>query len=317
MRLVRERHALVLAHRAGSSLSQAENHATLIDIGEVSQQTDWRKALEGCDTVIHLAGQVPERGVPADTFNNVNDRGTARLVEQVSEKGVRRFIFLSSIFAVANHAENMPVDDMSPPHPASAYGLSKLAAERHVASFARSGGIGVSLRPPLVYCGEAGGNWRLLQRLAASPLPLPFAAIDNRRSFIAIENLVDAIVRVVDAGERAISGAFVVADDRAISLRDILSWLREGMGRPRRLFRLPPAMLRLALNASFRAGQAQSLLGNLQIDASGFRQAYSWSPPVATRDAVLQSGSQFVALCSGAEGVSDAVPVRIKSKRQK
>lgn len=298
-RLVREGHRLVLAYRTRPNFPQPENSVRSFQVEEVGPKTDWRSGLDGCDAVIHLAAQVPARGASTDLFRKVNDWGTARLLEQVSKAKIGRIILLSSIFSVADHAEDRPVDDVTSPRPVSAYGRSKLAAEMHVASFARTGGIGVSLRPPLVYCGEAGGNWRLLMRLAASPFPLPFAAVDNRRSLIALENLVDAIVSVVDAGEGAVSGAFAVADDYPVSLADLVLWLREAVGQRPHLFGLPPTLMRLALNASGRAGQAQSLFGNLEVDASRFRRIYSWSPAVTTRDAVMRSGLQYAALRAG------------------
>src|SRR5690606_6393350 len=126
----------------------------------------------------------------------VNDEGTANLVRQTSEAGIRHFILLSSILAVTENSASKCLDDHSCPRPTSYYGLSKLAAEKHAADFTRSGGIGVSLRSPLIYGVDAGGRWKQLQRLAASGVPLPFGAVNNRRSLIAVENLADAIATV-------------------------------------------------------------------------------------------------------------------------
>lgn len=254
---------------AGRGAGRSAGH---VAVGEIGPDTDWSHALEGRDMVVHLAAQVPGRGVPVDRYGVVNDLGTARLVRQAQTAGVTRFILMSSIFAagpgeVAGHV------------PATPYGRSKRAAEAHVAAFSGPGRAGISLRPPLVYGAGAAGNWALLQKLAALPVPLPFGAVQNRRSVIAVENLADAIVAVI-AAPGAASGNYAVADDGTVSLADIVAWLRAGMGRSPGLFPVPPGMLGLALRALGQGQAAQSLLGDLVADTQPFKSAFHWQPPL-------------------------------------
>lgn len=269
--------------------------AKTVEVGEIGSRTEWGAALEGCSIVLHMAGQVPGPGVPDARFNSVNNEGTARLAQQAARSGVKTFILLSSVFAVVDNATDIPVDGHSAHKATTPYGLSKLAAEAHVAHFAQAGRIGISLRSPLVYGSEAKGNWQQLQKLAATRLPLPFGMIHNRRSLIAIENLVDALVRVVTCEKStALSGVYAVADDEVISTEDIVRWLREGMGLPAWLLPIPPAALNLMLKLTGQNRMAQSLLRDLEVNASAFRELFQWTPPIAARQAIMVAGVQFL-----------------------
>jgi UDP-glucose 4-epimerase len=185
-RLERDGNALTLAQRLPIA-GDGEGSPRRIAIGDVGPQTDWSRALDGCETVIHLAGQLPVANADPAEFQQVNEAGTARLVEQAVGAGVQRFVFLSSVAAVVSGSRTTALDERTPPSPVlSPYGQSKRAAEGHVAAFAAGDRLGISIRPPLVYSADAGGTWAMLQRLAASRLPLPFGAIRNRRSLVAI-----------------------------------------------------------------------------------------------------------------------------------
>lgn len=290
-------HALTLAVRRCAEDTPDAGIPT-IEVGDIGPLTDWRPALEGCDTVVHLAGQTPGAGVAPERFDAVNDLGTARLAEQCAEVGVKTFVFASSIFAVVDHVFDGVVDDKTAPRATTPYGRSKLAAESHVDAFAGEGRVGVSLRPPLVFGARAKGNWHALQRLAASGLPLPFGLVRNRRSLISVENLCNAFARVVREPVQA--GVFCVADADVVSLADMLRFLRAGMGLSPRLLPVPPVALEVGLGALGRTEMAQSLLGDLTVDASRFREVYGWTPPVRTEDAVHASGRAFVAAEHGA-----------------
>src|SRR4051794_5829350 len=95
--LLRAGYHLTLAHRPGRGPRTTPAPHRAVTIDGVGPKTDWGAALDGCDVVIHLAGQVPRRGVAAADFDAVNAAGTGRLVEQAQETGVQRFIFLSSV----------------------------------------------------------------------------------------------------------------------------------------------------------------------------------------------------------------------------
>lgn len=263
-------------------------------VGEIGSRTDWRAALQGCEAVMHLAAQVPLPGVPNQAFEEVNDRGTARLVEQCAASEAKLLILMSTVFAVADNSADAPIDEQTQPNPATPYGRSKLASESHLKLFRDSGRCGIILRPPIVYGEGAKGNWRLLQRLAASGLPLPFGAVRNRRTLIAAENLIDAIVRLISLPPSELkSGAYMVSDQESVSLTEILTWLHAGMAMSSRLLPVSPALLEFSLKALGKQNLAKSLLGNLEVDSTLFRETFGWSPAVHPREGIIRSGAGF------------------------
>lgn len=264
-----------------------------IKVGSINAETDWRPALDGCDAVVHLAARTPGAGVATEEFTTVNDLGTARLVAQAREAGVEKFILMSSILAVTVNANEEVVDDFRSSCTTLPYGRSKLAAESHVAAFASGGRTGISLRPPLVYDATAKGNWYLLQKLAATSLPLPLGGAHNRRSMISLNNLTDAVLVALQGASPERSGAYAVADNESLSLSQIVTCLREGMGKSSRLVPLPASLLSGALKLVGRGAIAQSLFGTLEIDSTRFRQTFGWSPPDTAHEAILRSGREF------------------------
>lgn len=266
-----------------------------VAVGEIGPETDWRKALEGVDAVVHLAG-IAQRNADSngdhDRCHRVNALGTEQLAQQACDSESRTLVFLSSIFAGREDP--------------SAYARSKRAAEVHVAAFSEGGRAGIVLRPPLVYGSDAGGNWKKLQRLAASGLPLPFGAIANRRSLCSVGNLCSAVAVAVEAGLKgAGSGTYEIADREAVSLAQMLGWLRDGMEKPRRLIPLPASFLRIAGRASGRRELFAALLDDLVADPSGFMRVFAWSPSETAEEAIKGSGRLYAArLRNGVSAVS-------------
>src|SRR5262245_54524297 len=129
----------------GRTVSAEQNHGVrYFAIGDIGPSTEWGPALEDCEAVVHLAAQVPASGVSDELVRKVNDLGTARLLEQAAISGARRFIFLSSLFAVTDHSADAVVDERLHPAPSSPYGRSKLAAEGHLRKFTGEGRCGIA-----------------------------------------------------------------------------------------------------------------------------------------------------------------------------
>jgi len=285
-RLASGGHEIVRALRNTASSGPGE----VVHIPGIDGTTDWSQALPGCGAVVHLAAQLPARGVPVDAFTETNELGTARLVEQALAADVRTFIYLSSIGAVTGHASAKPVDDSLSTVGPSAYGRSKRKAEAHVARFAADGRFGISLRPPILYGADAKGNWSLMVKLAASGLPLPFASVRNRRHLMAADNLVDAVCHLLSiAPAPQASGAYAIADREALGLADILGLIRAELGQPPRLWPVPPAMLASGLRMLGRGFMAESLFGDLEIDSSRFCETFNWQPPVPAAEAMRRA----------------------------
>lgn len=269
--------------------------ADTVVVGEVGADTDWSAALDGVDAVVHLAAHVhrPGDGGPEGDAHHfaVNADGTRRLAAAAAAAGVRRFVFVSSIKAVAD--DGVVTETMST-QPRSAYGRSKLEGEHALEDIAGSSGMeAVVLRPPLVYGPGVGANFLQLLRLCRSGLPLPFGAIRNRRSLIHVGNLADAIAACVCV-PRAAGRRFLVHDGPTPSTADLVAKLRAAFGLHPRLLPVPPIVLRAGLHMLGRGDAYERLTGTLVLDDTGFRTLTGWSPPISQERALRDTVRWFL-----------------------
>jgi nucleoside-diphosphate-sugar epimerase len=264
-------------------------------VGEIGPDTDWREALEGVDSVIHLAARVhvmqeTETDVDA-AFEQVNGAGSRRLAEAVDQAGLRRMVLVSSVKV---NGERTGIDQgftgEQPPAPEDAYGRSKLSAERHVRGVL--GSRAVIVRPPLVYGPGVGGNLAVLMRAIARGAPLPFGAIRNRRSLIARENLASALLAALDHPDVA-ARSFTLADGSDFSTPDLIRAIAEGMGKKAWIPAVPESLLRFAGRVAGRRATIDRLCGSLVVDPSVFMAATGWRPAVAPGEAIAEMAAAY------------------------
>jgi len=252
---------------------------------------------EDIDCVVHLAGRahaVDVQGTSIDRkMHAMSLDATQRLAEAAVAAGVGRFVFVSSIGVHGSRAEKVPFDESSPENPHSAYSESKLAAERFLRKRLYSTATElVVVRPPLVYSAHAPGNFARLIRLVASGLPLPLAGVRNRRSLVALENLVDFLVTCA-VHPRAAGQSFVIADGDDQSTEGIVRALAHGMSKPARLFGVSPVIAKRLLGVLGRNSVFESLWHSLIVDASKAREILGWLPVRRAEDALVTAGSEY------------------------
>lgn len=263
--------------------------------GDISSTTDWRSGLKGCDVVVHLAARVHqgnERAAdPLLAFRQVNVDGTLNLARQAAEAGVRRFLFLSSI-KVNGEATRIghpfTVDDV--PSPQDAYSISKWEAEQNLRKMAFDTALEmVFIRSPLVYGVGAKGNFASMVNCLARGIPLPLGAvIHNRRSLVSLGNLIDLIVTCLDH-PAASNRTFLISDGEDLSTADLLRRLAIAMGKPARLFSVPPSWLQVVASLVGKPDIARRLLGNLQVEISYTCRTLRWTPPISVDQGFSQA----------------------------
>ncbi|MEI2415727.1 NAD-dependent epimerase/dehydratase family protein [Orrella sp. JC864] len=300
-RLVQE-----LARRPGYEVRAALRHAGAASlpegvqacaVGELSGATDWREALAGVDCVVHLAGRahvLKESGHdPLQAFRTVNTAATLGLAEQAMHAGVRRLVFVSSIGVNGARTAGMPFDENARCQPAADYAVSKFEAETGLQRMLAGQAMQwVIVRPPLVYAAHAPGNFGRLLRWVRRGVPLPLASVRNRRSMVALENLVDFLIAAA-SHPGAANQVFLVADEAALSTPAIIRTLAAGMGRPARLFPFPPAGLRLGAALVGKPAMCRQLCDDLVVDASKARRLLGWQPAVDVREALQAAGRRY------------------------
>jgi nucleoside-diphosphate-sugar epimerase len=175
----------------------------IVPVVELTANTDWRQALAGVKSLVHLAARVhvmqDTEADPLTAFRAVNVGGTLNLARQAAAAGVKRFVFVSSIGVNGSQTvSGIPFREIVQSNPHNAYALSKWEAEEGLIQIASETGLEVVIiRPPLVYGRNAPGNFGSLMRAVQRGWPLPLGAVHNQRSLVALNNLVDFIVTCI------------------------------------------------------------------------------------------------------------------------
>jgi nucleoside-diphosphate-sugar epimerase len=242
---------------------------------------------QGFEAIVHLAN-IAHRSAPSDELEKVNVQGSRSLAEHSAARGVRRFVYLSSIKASGERNGARALDGSEAPAPEGAYGRTKLAAERALAEVGRASGIEiVLLRPPLVYGPGVKANFRALVRAIARGWPLPFASVRNARSLVYVGNLVDAIARCVEV-PRAAGRTYLVSDGAPRSTPELCRAIGAAVGRPARLVPFPAALLALA-------PPLRPLVRDLVLDDARMREELGWKPPFSFEQGLRATAEWYLA----------------------
>lgn len=270
-----------------------------VQVGDLLPTTDWGLALQGVDAVVHCAARVhvmkDDTTEPLQAYREVNVNGMLNLARQAFEAGVRRFVFVSSIKVNGEFTEvGKPFTADDVPAPEDPYGVSKHEAEEVLRKIAIETGMEVVIiRPPLVYGPGLKANFAAMMRWLARGVPLPLAAVtENRRSLVALDNLVDLIMTCLHHPAAA-NQTFLVSDGEDLSTAQLLKRMGAAMGQPARLFYVPPALLKLGATVLNKPGIYQRLCGSLQLDIAKTRQLLGWTPPVSVDEGLRRAAEGF------------------------
>ncbi|MBE0613517.1 MAG: SDR family oxidoreductase [Burkholderiales bacterium] len=282
-------------------LSRAKGlRGEVVKIADTGADADCSSALVGIDTVVHLAARVhvmrDKALQPLTEFRAVNVLATERLARAAAAHGVKRFVYVSSI--KVNGEGTQPGQRYTPddaPAPADSYGISKYEAEQTLHQLAQETGLEVVIiRPVLVYGPGVKANFLSMMRWLHRGIPLPLGAIQNQRSLVALDNLVDLIATCLHH-PYAPGQTFLVSDGEDLSTTELLRRTAVALGRPVRLISVPAGVLRMAARALGRADFAERLCGSLQVDIGKTRQLLGWAPPVSVDEALKQTARHFLA----------------------
>ena len=256
-------------------------------------------SLENVQVVVHAAARVHVMSETATDalamFRNINVDGTLRLARRAAESGVARFIFISSIKVNGEStATGQAFTADSVPAPVDPYGVSKYEAEEGLKQLGRETGMEVVIiRPPLVYGPGVKANFLSMMQWLNKGLPLPLGAIDNRRSLVAIGNLVDLIVTCIEHPAAA-NQTFLVSDGKDLSTTQLLRHLAQALGRKPLLVPIPEGVLSMVASVLGRQAIAQRICGSLQVNIDKNRDVLGWVPPVNVDRAMLQTARYYL-----------------------
>jgi nucleoside-diphosphate-sugar epimerase len=255
-------------------------------IGEIDENTNWTDVLMSCDVVIHLAARVhqmhDDSANPLLEFRRVNSAGTLNLARQAKNAGVKRYIFISSIKVNGEESDNSYAE-YSLPNPLDPFAISNWEAEQGLNELISEGLMEiVIIRPPLIYGPGVKANFASMIKWIKRGLPLPFGSINNKRSLVAIENLVDFILLCADQSKspNAANQTFLISDGHDVSTTQLLNNVRSAYGVKIPLIPVPASLLHFGLNLVGKSELSSRLLGSLTVDISKARNLLGWEPKI-------------------------------------
>jgi len=270
----------------------------VFNIDSLSADTNYKDALSEVKVVIHLAARVHVMkhfsSNALEEYKKINLYGTMNLARQSVRAGVKRFIFISSIKVngeVTLNGKKFYADDI--PSPKDPYSISKYEAEQALMRLSKDSGMEVVIiRPPLIYGPGVKANFFTMMKWLSRNFSLPLGAINNKRSFVGVANLVDLVLTCLDHPGAA-NEIFLVSDDYDVSTTFLLQSLSMALGKKSKLIRIPIFILKIAFLTVGKLNLSQKLLESLQLDIAKTKQKLNWSPPVSFEDGIVETARHF------------------------
>lgn len=264
------------------------NGAEIAQVPVIDNQTVWGRHLKGIDTVIHCAGRAHVMNDlfadPLPEYRKINVGGTINLARQAVDAGVKRFIFLSTVKVNGEQTlKDRPFTEEDVPLPQNPYAISKYEAEQALFELAEQSELEVVIvRPTLVYGCGVKANFFSLLRMVRLGMPLPFGSIENKRSFIYLENLHSLITRCIDHPNAA-NQLFLASDGHDLSTTELLRYCANAMSVSVYLIPIPESWCMLSASLLGQGESIQRLCGSLQVDISKARKLLDWEPPFSVQ----------------------------------
>jgi nucleoside-diphosphate-sugar epimerase len=270
---------------------QKKDNLKIVVAGNIHQENNWLEFLSGIECIIHCANLTKTiKKKNQFILDEVNVKATENLAKQAAANGVKRLIFLSSVKVNGERtirSSSFKFNDF--PQPQNAYGISKLEAEHALWKISEQTGLEiVIIRAPLVYGENVKGNFLSLIKLIDKSMPLPFAGVNNLRSFVGLDNLIDLIICCID-NPKAAGQTFLVSDGEDLSTSDLIKKIAKAMGKKPRLFYVPISLLKFIGRIIGKSLETDRLLDSLQVDSSYTHQILGWRPPFSIDEGLLKT----------------------------
>lgn len=231
------------------------------------------------DAIVHCAALVHQKiSYTQKEYDAINADYPYQLSKKAKENGVRHFIFIST---VAVYQESPRINETSPCSPTTAYGLSKLKAEKLLKTLADENFVVSILRSPMVYGPDAPGNIASLSKLVRKFPILPFGGINNSRTFVGIDNLIALIDTLL---KKRLNGVFLAADDTPLSTTHLIRLIAVGLNKNIYLLKLPFFGILLK---NISPSLHNKLFGNLVVDNTDTKNCLDFHNQNTTEKGIL------------------------------
>tara|TARA_R110002012_G_scaffold25725_1_gene84733 strand:+ start:276 stop:1202 length:927 start_codon:yes stop_codon:yes gene_type:complete len=273
--LLERKFSVLSASRANSHVKISHSNNKIFDQLSDIKADDF----DDSEVVIHLAGIAHSPNSSTDDYSVYNTELTVHLAKEAVLAKVKRFIFISTIGVNGVATSGAPFTPQCKENPHNDYAKSKFDAEIALSKIAKDTGLEiVIIRPTLVYGSDAPGNFKLLRNLVNSLPVLPFGAVNNKRSFISIQNLTELIVQCT-THDNADGKVFLATDGVSVSIREFTDAIASSMSKKRLQLPIPLVLMRLLGKFLGKSTMVEQLIGDLDVNPHSSYEAIDWSPP--------------------------------------
>ena len=241
-----------------------------------------------------MAALAHKKDASKTEIQHLNRDVSIELAKAAFKYGCSRFIFLSTA-NVFSSACGVVFNETGLTSPVDFSAQAKLDVENTLLDLADLYQTEtVIIRPPLVYGPNVKANFASMISWVNNGVPLPFGSVNNKRSFIALDNLVDFILLCADKSKspKAANQVFLISDGEDVSTTILLHKVGRAYGARARLLPVPVSFMRFAAKLFGKSNMADRLFGDLQVDSSKARELLGWKP-VVTMDEELRKMAVF------------------------
>ncbi|WP_166112039.1 NAD-dependent epimerase/dehydratase family protein [Pseudoalteromonas sp. Z9A5] len=240
-------------------------------------------SLNKISVVIHLAAVAHKYDVNEDYIHKVNHKAALGLAKQAADAGVRRFIYLSTVSVYGNQAH---IDINVELNPIDYSSKVRVDVENELIKLGSNTGMEiVIIRSPLIYGKGAPGNFGTLLKIAEKNLPLPLGAINNKRSYVALDNVIDLLITCIEHPNAA-NQTFLASDDENISTSNLLKKLTLAAGKKPWLLPVPVSLLKLIASIIGKKAAVEKFSSSLTVDIEHTKKTLNWKPPITLDEGI-------------------------------
>ena len=234
-----------------NALSKDDNIVGLDVFRDPNKETKYVKwdslgEIQNLYCIIHLAGKAHDTKNTSSEqdYFDVNLGLTQKIFDYFCASNAEKFILFSSVKAVADSVVGEFLSEKSLPNPRTAYGRSKLAAEKYILSKPLHPNKKVYIfRPSMIHGAGNKGNLNLLYSFIKRGLPYPLLAYQNLRSFCSIDNLIYIVRQILESDVEA--GIYNICDDKPLSTSELVELIYQSLGKQNRGLVIPKGYINL------------------------------------------------------------------------
>lgn len=283
-KLLKLNYKLNVVIRSSSNFDIKNDNLQICKIDKIGPNTNWKEFLKDIDLIIHCAAQNNDKNLltkkDKELFHSVNVLGTENLIKQAAKFKIKRIIYLSTAKVhgeTTKDYKKFKYDSDFKPY--DLYSRSKLETEIIIKKYSKLFGFEyVIIRPPLVYGKGVKGSFLKLLNLLSINISLPIPLVNNQRSYLYLENLIDFIIQSI-SHEKAHNKVFLLSDNNDLSFIDLIKKISSVMNKKNYFIYIPPFILKSIFLIFRRRKIYDSLFSSFALDVNNTYDALGWTPP--------------------------------------